>query len=286
MTAVESDIYVGPAGWHYKDWYGPFYPKPAPKGFKELDYLARYFNTAEINSTFYRPANPFMGAAWVRKVAHNPLFCFTAKLWQQFTHAKGLLAKDDAHLFMQGIDPLLDAGKLGALLCQFPWSFKNEEQARERVSGIARLFSHTPLVFEFRHQSWNSPGIRQFISGLGAGIAAIDQPVIGNSIPFEPVHTGHIGYVRLHGRNYKHWFPKKGENQPASARYDYLYSAEELDQVKQVVSSAGQHPGRTFVIFNNHPWGQAVANAAQLRTALGQAAAALPDELIDAFPDL
>jgi len=80
MTTTNGKIRIGPAGWNYKDWYGIVYPEKPKKGFKELDYLANFFDTAEINSTFYRPANPFAGSAWVRKVAHNLYFKFTAKL--------------------------------------------------------------------------------------------------------------------------------------------------------------------------------------------------------------
>jgi len=285
MSIYESDIFVGPAGWHYKDWYGSFYPKPAPKNFKELDFLAEYFDTAEINSTFYRPANSFMGAVWVRKVAHNPRFIFTAKLWRKFTHERGEFSAADVKIFRAGIDPLMQEGKLGALLCQFPWSFKESRETRSKIEKIVESFSDFPLVFEFRHSSWDIPSVQNFLEEMGSGIAAIDQPVIGSSIPFKPVRTSSIGYVRLHGRNYNNWFPKsKSENQSPSARYDYIYSSEELDKITEVVKEVSRGAKRTIVIFNNHPWGQAIANSFQLRSALGEKNFSIPKDF--SFPDI
>ena len=131
MSANQKTIRIGTAGWNYKDWYGIVYPKKSGKNFKELDFLARFFNTAEINSTFYRPPNFFMGSAWVRKVAHNPDFKFTAKLWQRFTHDRHPFTVEDVKQVTVGIDPLAEANKLGGLLCQFPWSFKNDEDNRK-----------------------------------------------------------------------------------------------------------------------------------------------------------
>lgn len=271
MDPENSKIYIGPAGWHYKDWYGPFYPQNHPKGFKELDYLAEYFNTAEINSTFYRPANSFMGAAWVRKVSHNPDFLFTAKLWKNFTHKKDEFTKQEVQTFYQGIDPLMQHGKLGALLCQFPWSFKAGDDTKQRIKKITASFSQFPLIFEFRHLSWDDPEIKSFISELGAGIASVDQPVIGKSLSFKPETLSSIGYVRLHGRNYNNWFVKAGSGQTnPSARYDYLYTEQELGQIKEVVKKVNKKAGKTFVIFNNHPWGQAIINSLQLKAALGE----------------
>jgi len=216
----DSQLYFGPAGWNYKDWYGNVYPEKPGKNFKELDFLATFVNTAEINSTFYRTANAFMGAAWVRKVAHNPDFIFTAKLWNQFTHQRGDFSNEDVKLVTQGIDPLHDAGKLGALLLQFPWSFKNTEIERQWLNRLIETFKMYPLVVELRHASWDKQDTIKFLNNKNVGLTTIDQPVIGESIQPKPVRTGSVGYVRLHGRNYKSWFPKKGDekNQNPSAR--------------------------------------------------------------------
>ena len=286
---TDKTIRVGPAGWNYKDWYGIVYPKNAGKGFKELDYLANFFDTAEINSTFYRPANAFMGSAWVRKVAHNPDFKFTAKLWQRFTHERKEFSPEEVKFYTEGIDPLAKADKLGAVLCQFPWSFKNEESSRQWLSKIIDTFKDYPLVVELRHASWDDPSVLEFLDKRNVGFATIDQPVIGKSIAFNPIRTGPIGYVRMHGRNYKAWFAKKEEGAPITspaARYDYLYSEKEIQEIAAKVQKVAEGSKSTFVIQNNHPWGQAVANAFQLRAALGEEMLKAPATLFERFPDL
>lgn len=283
-------VYVGTAGWNYKDWYGIVYPAQPDSQFKELDYLSRFFNTVEVNSTFYRPANSFMGAAWVRKTAHNPDFLFTLKVWQRFTHQRTPYTADEVDLCLEGVRPIAEAGKLGALLLQFPWSFKNGEKERMWLSGLFNSFSGFPLVVELRHGSWDVPATADFLSGHGAGLAAIDQPVIGNSIPPKPVLTGTVGYIRLHGRNYKNWSPPKQEDaakkQSPGARYDYLYSGGEIAEWAGKVKQIAEKAEKTFVIQNNHPWGQAVANSLQMKAALGEDVIRAPETLVERFPQL
>ena len=123
-----SIIRIGPAGWSYGDWEGIVYPKEKSRGFDQLEFMTRYFDTIEINTTFYRPATIKMTESWVRRTVHNPRFKFTAKLWQKFTHERQDFSTHDQKIFKEGITPLVDAKKLGALLVQFPWSFKNKEK--------------------------------------------------------------------------------------------------------------------------------------------------------------
>ncbi|MBN1893342.1 DUF72 domain-containing protein [bacterium] len=279
-------IRVGPAGWHYTDWHGPFYPENAGKDFGELDYLCRFFDTAEVNSTFYRPANAFMAKAWLRKTADNPDFKFTAKLWQRFTHERTPYSAEDILLFMQGMEPLLAENKLGALLCQFPWSFKNSSDSRAWLEKIISDFRDCPLVFEVRHASWDVPDFYGFLNDRQAGCAAIDQPVIGASIPLKPIQTSSLGYVRLHGRNYQNWFKKDAPGKPAdpSGRYDYLYSEKEISGIAGTVRTVASSAKETYVVQNNHPRGQALANAAQMRAALGEKMIRLPLSMLEHFP--
>jgi uncharacterized protein YecE (DUF72 family) len=286
VTALEHGIRVGTAGWHYKDWEGIVYPENPEKTFKSLEFIASLFNTVEINSTFYKPANVHMGRAWVRKVAHNPCFKFTAKLWQRFTHERTPWTQADEDQVRQGMDPLMDANLLGALLIQFPWSFRNTEENREWLCRVIRAFSSYPQVIEVRHQSWDIEAAYKLFETMQVGFAAIDQPVIGSSIAFKPVHTGTIGYVRMHGRNYQNWFPKKNEKQSVFGRYDYLYTEEEIRLISRTVRTVAEGTRETYVIQNNHPRGQAVANAAQLMADLGEPIRNLPESLVKAFPEL
>ncbi|OVE78666.1 hypothetical protein BVY01_04710 [bacterium I07] len=283
-------IRIGTAGWHYLDWYAIVYPDIPRKSFKELDYLSRFIDMVEINSTFYRPANEFMGSAWVRKVAHNPRFKFTAKLWQRFTHDRRPYSKTETALYRAGIDPMAEAGKLGALLCQFPWSFKNDETGRNWLSRLIETFHDYPLIMEVRHSSWDHPSIYEFLHRHAVGIASIDQPVIGKSIPLKPIHTGQIGYVRMHGRNYKQWFAgqesrKQTGNLP-SGRYDYLYTNKEIEEIAGIAKQVSTDTQETYVVQNNHPWGQAVANALQLKAALGESDIDFPATLLNRYPFL
>src|SRR6516225_7728355 len=117
-------IRVGVAGWAYPDWAGYVYPTRRPRGFHEVTFLAQFFDTIEINTSFYAPIRPEHAAHWIERVAANPRFFFTAKLWQRFTHDAKPSAPpslEDEKLVRAGFDVLRDAGRLGAVLLQFPF---------------------------------------------------------------------------------------------------------------------------------------------------------------------
>src|SRR5688572_23951821 len=107
---MNSEIRVGPAGWSYDDWKGLVYPEKAGAKFDQLAYIATYFDTIEINSSFYRPPTSVMAKSWVRRTAHNKEFKFTAKLYQKFTHERGKATKTDEAAYRHGIDPIAAAG--------------------------------------------------------------------------------------------------------------------------------------------------------------------------------
>ena len=88
-------IIVGLAGWSYPDWSGIVYPARRLRGFHEATYLAQYFDAIEVNTSFYQPLRPAVAAQWLERVAANPRFVFTAKLWQKFTHETGATADDE-----------------------------------------------------------------------------------------------------------------------------------------------------------------------------------------------
>ena len=233
------------------------YPESPEKKIRELDYLANFFNVVEVNSTFYRPANPFMSEAWVRKVAHNPDFLFTAKLWQRFTHEREEpWSRDDVQVFRDGIAPLVQAGRLGALLAQFPWSFRYSRASEEHLRALAGEFGDLPLVVEVRSRAWLQDEALAFIESLGAGFCNIDQPQFRSNIPLTAHAFGPVGYLRLHGRNAEAWFDKEAGR---DARYDYLYRSGEMDEIQDALDRIAQRVERMFVIANNHYRGQAVA---------------------------
>ena len=277
------DILIGPAGWSYADWRGRVYPDGAGSKFDTLALVAKYFDTVEINSSFYHPPTPETARSWLRRIARNPQFVFTAKLSRTFTHERGKATADDEKAFREGINPLAEAGKLGAVLIQFPWSFRNDREERSYLTVLAERFKDYPLVVELRHESWNNPRILQTLEDLGVGLCDIDQPLFANSIKPSAEVTSSIGYIRLHGRNYQNWFREEAN---VVERYDYLYSRDELDpwvaRIKEVAEKAKQ----TFVITNNHARGQSLVNAFEILAQLEEERVPGPAKLIETYPRL
>lgn len=277
------DIRVGPAGWSYADWRGRVYPEGAGAKFDTLALVAKYFDTAEINSSFYHPPARESARSWLRRIEHNPNFVFTAKLFRAFTHDRGKATAEDEKLFREGMDPLMEAGKLGAVLLQFPWSFKNEMDERNYLNELTTKFKDYPLVVELRHESWNSPRVLQTLEDLGVGLCDIDQPLFHDSIKPSAEVTSDLGYVRLHGRNYQNWFREEAN---VLERYDYLYAPQELEpwvnRIKEVAAKAKQ----TFVITNNHARGQSLVNAFEILARLEEEKVPGPAKLIGTYPRL
>lgn len=272
-------IRIGPAGWSYPDSPGHVYPAGVPARFDALEYLAGYFDTIEINSTFYRPQPTRNYASWSRRVAHNPGFRFTVKLWQRFTHERaGPWTADEVRLASEGLGVLREQGRLGALLAQFPWSFKPVEASRDLLARLVDAFREWPLVAEVRHGEWARSEPLSWFSALGLGVANIDQPLIGQSLTPAAHAVGPVGYVRFHGRNYEHWF---GEREDAAQRYDYLYTPKELGPWVERIRSLGATEGvaDVYVVTNNHFEGKGPANALMLRAMLDRRKAKAPPVL-------
>jgi uncharacterized protein YecE (DUF72 family) len=282
---MEHEIRVGPAGWSYDDWKGIVYPARTPSKFDQLAYIAEFFNTIEINSSFYRPPSAQASSSWARRVAHNKHFKFSAKLYQKFTHDRGQATREDEASYRGGIDPLMTAGKLGALLLQFPWSFKNTETDREYLDGLIEKFKDYPLVVELRHASWNQAEIYQWLESHQVGFCNIDQPLFARSIKPSARATSRVGYVRLHGRNYESWFSDLG-NRPEdrAERYNYLYSPEELAPWIERIEDVARQASNTYVITNNHFQGKGVVNGLEIRSRLEGKKLPGPVTLIAEYP--
>jgi uncharacterized protein YecE (DUF72 family) len=276
-------IRIGPAGWSYKDWEGVVYPQKPGKSFDPLEYLARFFNTIEVNSSFYRPPATSTTESWAKRVAANKEFTFTAKLHRLFTHERGKATRKDEKEFRDGMKPLVKAGKLGALLLQFPWSFKNTDEDRLYLGKLLEKFGDYPLVLEVRHTSWNNENVYEWLEERGVGICNIDQPVFSRSIRPAARTTSPVGYVRMHGRNYQNWFRDKA---PRDERYNYLYSLDELDPWLTRIKQVAKQTRETYVITNNHFRGQAVVNALEIKAALEEEPVPAPGPLFEHYPRL
>ncbi len=288
-------IRVGTAGWSYKDWEGVFYP-PGMSHRKEhpLEYLARCFDVVEINTSFYGHIRPELAKLWVRKAAAvNPQFMFTAKLHRSFTHSPAMVVgptsaatirpnHDDERLAREGLEALASEGKLGALLIQFPFSFKNTSLNREYLETLLRQFIEYPRVVEVRHSSWDNPETLASFEQKNVAFCNVDQPVIGRSLaPTEHV-TAPVGYVRLHGRNYDQWF--EGDNR--DDRYNYLYSETELAGWKDKIERIAHKAEVTYVVTNNHFESRAGVNGLQLKHMLTGQRVKAPETLLNHYPEL
>jgi uncharacterized protein YecE (DUF72 family) len=284
-------VKIGVAGWSYKDWAGVVYPTSV-KGAQRLGYIAEFFDLVEINSSFYGPIRPEVGREWCRIVAgRNPGFTFTAKLYRAFTHSPVAIVEStsastirpqsgDERDVKAGFDAIASEGLLGAVLAQFPISFKCTDENRAYLDQLVRRFFEYPLVLELRHESWNRPDILSWLAALGVGLCNIDQPLLGRAIRPAARATSTIGYIRLHGRNYKQWF---GETNVRD-RYDYLYSENELSQWKDRVTEVSGQTATTYVVANNHNLGKAAVNALELMNLLDQKKVAVPPPLLNAYP--
>jgi uncharacterized protein YecE (DUF72 family) len=296
-----GEIRVGTSGWNYPTgagtWNGIFYPARRPRGFDELAYYAERFDTVEVNSTFYRMPEPPMTASWMRRTPSS--FLFAIKLYQKFTHPDMYLARDgvrdwdlsraDFDLFRAGIGPLAESGRLGAILAQFPPSFKDTDESRGYLDWLLGGLAAYPVAVELRHRSWSDERART-LAVLGEHRAAwtlIDEPKFQSSIrqavDAAPVTVAPIAYVRLHGRNAAAWW----EHAETEDRYNYLYSEEELAPFSKAARDAARREQRVLMYLNNHFSAKSVANATILKRDLGQL---IPGDyepaMIERYPEL
>lgn len=273
---MPHEIRVGPAGWSYTDWEGTVYP-PHGSRFDHLAYLASFFDTIEINSPFYRIPPPTHARSWLRRVGSNPSFKFTTKVFRNFTHEKGALDEADVKAFRDYLDPLMEADRLGAILLQFPWSFKDSPEARVKLVELFSAFSDYPKALEVRHATFQHEEFADFLNEHDVAFVNVDQPLFHDSVKPADTVTGPLAYVRLHGRNYEKWFA----HEESWERYNYLYSKDELEPWVARIESMGRNKD-VFVITNNHFRGQAIVNAGDLKEALGQSGK-LPPQLAEVY---
>jgi uncharacterized protein YecE (DUF72 family) len=265
-------ICIGTSGWSYPrgegTWNGHFYPLGTKN---ELGFYSQYFGCVEINSSFYSPINPAWAESWVKKTSDD--FVFTAKLWQKFTHPKmfeaatgqtAAISRDDVDQFVKGIDPLARAGKLGAILAQFPPSFENDGFGKQTLKAVLNTFGDYPLAVELRHKSWSDdPATAALLTEHNAAWVQIDEPKFSFSISRELPSTSNLAYFRFHGRNAADWWTGNNET-----RYRYLYSPGEIEELAAKVRQSAATAKKTFAFFNNHWKAYAPRNAGDLIKAL------------------
>jgi uncharacterized protein YecE (DUF72 family) len=277
--ATVCPVSIGIAGWSYPDWEGIVYTDPKAD---QLEYVSRFVDCLEINSTFYRPPFERNARSWLTRTAQRPEFFFTAKLHQSVTH-EGRLDPAVVKQFHEGFRPFLDAGKLKHLLAQFRYDFADGPASRQHLTRIVEQFGKTfSLVVEVRHKSWEKPEALRFLQDLGVAVANLDYPTSKQSFNLYLCTVGKAGYFRLHGRNVEKWFSKAGRDEV----YNYLYNGKELATIKERLDSLGKAFESLTVIANNHFRGAELANAIELKALVSGQKQPVPEGLVKTYPNL
>ena len=315
-----AKVFVGTSGYSYPDWKGIVYPRSVKRDVggttPELTYLSRYFNTCEINATFYRQFEPEIAKKWSNAIERRD-FEFAIKANQVFTHAAGSKPRErkastsvetlkytqaEIEKSRRFLDVLAERNQLLVVLFQFPVSFKfskkNKQGEAERLEGnwdhvadVLNAFREYPKAVEFRHDTWDDPWVLAALREHETAWVNIDEPRLGSSLHNTNYVTAPIAHLRLHGRNYKKWFNSKNRDE----RYDYLYPLEELKPIaaslKDMTRKLEREPSRRQVkkviaATNNHYKGQAAVNAIDLKGLLKIKNNPIPEELAKAYPQL
>jgi uncharacterized protein YecE (DUF72 family) len=253
-------IYIGTSGFSYKDWVGPFYPQGLNKA-GWLTFYAQEFSTTEINFTYYRLPDPRTLARMADKTPDG--FVFTVKASQELTHEREGNA-EAFPTFVQAMTPLIERGKFGCVLAQFPYSFHPSAENRAYLKAFREWMSDLPVVVEFRNAQWLTPQTFELLEEHELGFCCVDEPRLKGLIPPIAKATSRVAYVRFHGRNARKWW----QHDEAWERYDYTYSPEELQEWVPKIKELDAQAEQTFAFANNHWQGQAVDTARQLRLLL------------------
>jgi uncharacterized protein YecE (DUF72 family) len=253
-------MFVGTSGYSYDDWKHVFYPANVARS-SWLAYYATEFQAVELNFTYYRLPTP----AQIAKIAAQTPddFWLTVKAHRDITHTR----TGDPAIFAQfrtGIEPLLQEGKLGAVLLQFPFSFRNVQENTYYLEHCTRQFSGMPLVIEFRHNSWITQRTLGKLREWEVGFCNVDMPKLPGLMPQTAFVTAPTVYVRFHGRNADKWW----RHRHAWERYDYDYGAAEIAEWIPHLVEMNKEAEHMYVFANNHWQGQAVSTARQIKLQL------------------
>lgn len=273
-------IRVGTASWTDHDpFYPPEYSRAAMRS-RRIEYYARYFDVVEVDATFYHllPARNF--AMWAERTPAD--FLFDVKAYSELTwHHRDQQGNaqaphaDTFHLFSEMIQPMREAGKLGAILFQFPPWFTFDEERLEYFDTMREALPDDTIAVEFRHRSWLEGArlerTRAALKERRLAYCAVDEPQVGaGSAPSVMMITDpHFTMTRFHGRNRKMWYGKGLSS--SRDRFDYLYTREELAPwVERIRQAAAQLTGsEAHVIANNNASNYGIVNALDLQDMFG-----------------
>lgn len=252
-------IHVGTSGFSYKDWQGTFYPEGLPAD-QQLAFYAEHFDTLELNFTYYGIPKPTTIERMVERTPDG--FSFWVKANQATTHKQD---RSVAAEFNDAVAPAREAGRLAGVLCQFPYSFHNNERHRAYLATLGEDFPGVPLVVEFRNAQWARPPVYSFLRGLGLGYCCVDEPDLEGLMPRDAIRTSPVGYVRFHSRDASKWYEGGGKE-----RYNYLYQREELEEWVPKVQELNEEAEGVYIFFNNCHAGHAAVNAEEFKALLAE----------------
>ena len=257
-------IKVGTSGFSFPDWAGNIYP-PNIKKADMLEYYEKQlgFSITEINSTYYTIPSQKSFEGMMRKTSKS--FEFTVKAHKSLTHeirdketGKIVDNKDSFERFLYAVEPLKREGRLTAILAQFPYSFHATKENYDYLKTFKDRLADMPLVVEFRNYYWHNERSLKYLRENHIGYCIVDEPKLKGLMSYNPAITTDIGYFRFHGRN-TNWF-----DTPTSARYDYLYTQDELKSFIPDIKNIANSARKTIVMFNNCHAGKAARNALEM----------------------
>ncbi len=291
LPGDRRSVHIGMGGWDLHPFTTYFYPRRPRNDFRKLEFYSQFFDCVEINSTFYNTSlSPVTAKRWLSDVSSNKNFLFTVKLYRGFTHTYDA-AKSDVAAILSLLEPLVENGKFGGLLIQFPYLFTNRQENRLYLLQLSRIFSSFRLFLEVRHRSWYSPLMYNFFQENRLHLVNVDLPQIKQHVPLTAVSWCGAGYFRMMGRNDASWKqPWRLESDGkhvVSDRYRYLYDARELDRLRSLIEQVKAIADQTFVIFHNDPEAHSLVNGFQLKHLLKRKQRVLvPGNFLQSFPVL
>ena len=253
------DVLIGCSGYSYDDWKGTFYPPDLKKGVF-LKFYERHFPIVEINATYYT----YVGEKSFRSmIGRTERLLFSVKLHRDFTHGR-VYSEEERTRFLSSLKPLVERGRLKALLAQFPYSFHYSTENLDYVRRLRDDFQPLPMAIEFRNSQWKRDDVFDAIEEMErTALVNVDAPPIRGLFTGPWMSVGEFDYIRLHGRNATKWY----NHREAWERYDYEYSQEELKEIARRITSMKN--GHKMIFFNNHYRGKGPRNARKLMEILG-----------------
>lgn len=253
-------ILIATSGYSYDDWKAEFYPE----GLGKNDYLRYYsinFPFVELNFSYYAMPKARGLVSMMEKTPGS--FLFAIKAHKSLSHEPGPEWRMDAAHYAREVSVLAEKDRLAAVLIQFPYSFHYEENTRRYLAALLAELKPFPLFVEFRNNEWEGERVLDELEKRNTGIVMLDRPEL-KGLPDKGERVlAEKGYLRLHGRNTESWW--SGDNK---SRYDYLYSAYELNEIAGRVRRMAAQAKTLLVAFNNHAGGKAVKNARELKAML------------------